>query len=408
MRSLGGLRADRVVLAVALGVALARAVLLATAGAAGATDGSVVASPASAPITHLGAAAPAGSIVAVRPGRGPDSLWSIDPLTASATQLVALPPSYRPSARPSCVAVSPGAVRLAYLTFTLGPTVTVYDTQTGALSTWSLAARGVKYVDSLAWASSTRLLVAGRAGHRLSFFPVSDRIYSLNAVTGASHLFAGLSGTEPTVAPAVARLVYVHLRISGPVPRRYLPSWNRGAHWVVERLYSLRLVNGAKPRLIASARYISGPFVRRFQDPQLSPDGAYLMTLADDLPNLNPHYTVRSAVSGKARTTIALYSSDLLPTWSSRGDQVAFAGTQLDDRSRSVTLFVCSAPTRAMHHSAALDSTSATGLGWSSDGGSLAYSLQGRGEAEELFTVDPATLSLSTDLGSGSLPVFMP
>ena len=127
-------------------------------------------------------------------------------------------------------------MRLAYLSVTLGPTVTVYDTQTGTLSHRSLAARGVRFVDSFAWVSSTKLLVAGRAKSRNSFYPVADRIYVLNAVTGASHLFAGLTGTEPTVAPAAARLVYVRLGIGGPVPRSTSPhgaagrtGWSNGS-----------------------------------------------------------------------------------------------------------------------------------------------------------------------------------
>lgn len=385
--------------------ATAAVVVVALAGALGASVRPAAASAADVAASRVGATPAAGTIVAVRRIAGHDSLWTVDPLSTSATQLVALSPLYRPSR----VEASPGAVRLAYLSVTLGPTVTVYDTQTGTLSTWSLAARGVRFVDSFAWVSSTKLLVAGRAKSRNTFYPVADRIYVLNAVTGASHLFAGLTGTEPTVAPAAARLVYVHLGIGGPVPRTYLPSWRGGAHWVVERLFSLRLINGARPRLIASVRYVSGPFVRHFQNPRLSADGSYLITLADDPLNADSRYTVRSATSGKARKTVeTLWSSSVLPAWSSLGDQVAFAATQLGDGSRSATLFVCDALTRSVRHSALLDSTDASGLAWSPDDASLAYSLPGPGDAEELWTADPKSLSLSSDLGSGSMPVFMP
>ena len=164
----------------------------ARAGAAGAPSVSAAAPDAAVPA--------AGSIVVVRRIAGQDSLWSVDPVSTTATQLVDLP------FRPARVERSPGAARIAYLPMTAGPKVYVYDTRTGMLRRWSLAARGVKVVDSVAWLSSTRLLVAGKSTRGYAFYPFADRLYVLNAVTGAVEPASGrCSGTEPTVAPAAAR-----------------------------------------------------------------------------------------------------------------------------------------------------------------------------------------------------------
>ena len=130
--------------------------------------------------TQFGVVVPAsGSLVVVRRSAGQDSLWSVDPVTKSASKLVSLP------FRPARVAQAPDGRRLAYLPTTSGPKVYVYDTQTGTLVSRSLAARGVKVVDSLTWLTSTKLLVAGKATSGFAFYPFADRLYVLNAVTGA-------------------------------------------------------------------------------------------------------------------------------------------------------------------------------------------------------------------------------
>ena len=401
MRGPVGMKTGKVALGAVLVVAVAAVGVLAAAGGAAATSGAVDASPASSVGAHLGAIPASGSIVVVHRGGGRDWLWSVDPITKSATQLIGLPLLYRPNR----VEASPDARRLAYLSTTLtpGPTVTVYDTQTGALSTWSLAARGVKWVDSLAWVSNTKLLVTGRATR--TRYPFADRVYQLNAVTGASLRFAGLWGTETTVAPAGAhpgRLVFVRFIDGGPVLSR--PHW----HWVIERLYRLTLATGAKPHLIGSVKYTTGSNIRYYQDPRLSPDGVYLVTVDNGGTNPIERCTVRWAATGKALKTVdTLGGGDALPTWSGQDDQVAFVVTLPGDSTRSPILFIYTASTRALHHSAMLDSLGVTSLGWSSNT-SLAYSLRGLADDDgELWMVDPASLSSPTDLGVGSLPVFM-
>ena len=209
MHSLVGLRAGRRTLRAGLGAGLvavlALAVLLvaSAAGASGAPTPPVAPVAPVAPVSPAGATAapfgiivPApGNIIVVQRAAGQDALWSVDALTKTSTKLIDLP------FRPARVEQSPGGRRLALLPQTAGPVVYVYDTHTGTLVSRSLAALGVKVVDSLTWLSSTKLLVAGKRTAGFAFYPFADRLYVLNAATGAAARYRGLRGTEPTVAP---------------------------------------------------------------------------------------------------------------------------------------------------------------------------------------------------------------
>ena len=400
MRRLVGLRPGRAALGAALGAVLAVVVVLAAAGAAGATGGAAAAAPPVAPAAHLGAVPASGSIVVVRRSGGHDSLWSVDPVTTTATELVALP------FRPARVELAPGGRLLAFLSMAAVPKVVVYDTHTGTLHTWSLAARGVKVVDSLAWVSSTKLLVAGKPTHGFAFYPYTDRLYVLNAVTGASRRFGTLAGTEPTVTPSKALLVYVRFIAGGRVAK------GSPVHWVVERLYRLKLAAGAKPHLIGSAKYPNAYDIRRFFEPRLARDGAYLITSTTG-SDPTVRYIVRASVTGKAVTKVDTMVGHTT-AWSSLGDQVAFWGMPPADEGSTTVLYVYHTAEKSLSHSSKLSNVAVTGLGWSSDDALLAYSLIGTGSADfapdlsELWTLDPASLAAPTDLGAGGLPVFMP
>jgi hypothetical protein len=402
MRSLIGSRFGRAVLGVGLGAALAVAVVvLGAAGVAGASGAPAGAAVASVSAANSGAIPAPGSIVVVRRSAGHDSLWSVDPVSATATRLVALP------FRPARVEQSPGGRRLAYLPTTAGPKVYVYDTHTGTLLSRSLAARGVKVVDSLTWLSSTKLLVAGKSTRGATSYPFTDRLYVLNAVTGASARYRKLAGTEPSVAPAAALLVYVHLSEGGHV------SSGSPLRWVFERLYRLKLVSGAKPHLIGSVKYASGYDVRRFHDPRLSLDGKYLITSTTG-SDISVSYMVRSAATGKARRTVNTELAGREATaWSSLSDRVAFWSMPLADNTNTTQLLVYKPAGNVLSHSAKLSKVAVTGFAWSANDALLAYSLRGFNSLDdvaELWTIDPTTLSSSTptDLGAGSMPVFVP
>ena len=400
MHSLASPRAGRTVLGAVLGAALTVAIALLFSAAAGA--GGASAAAASATTANHGVTIPApGSIVVVRRSAGHDSLWSVDPVTKTATKLAALP--YRPAR----VEQSPGGRRLAYLSTAAGPKVYVYDTHTGTGHTWSLAARGVKVVDSLAWLSSTKLLVAGKSTHGFAFYPFADHLYVLNAATGASKRYGRLAGTEPSVAPAAALLVYVHFSEGGFV------ASGSPARWITERLYRLKLVAGAKPHLIGSVKYSSDFGMRRFHDPRLSLDGKYLITSTSG-SDISVSYMVRSAATGKAIKTVSteLLGSDVT-AWSNLSDRVAFWSMPLADNTNTTQLLVYKPAGNVLSHSAKLSKVAVTGFAWSANDALLAYSLRGFNSLDdvaELWTIDPTTLSSSTptDLGAGSMPVFVP
>ena len=95
------------------------------------------------------------SIIVVRREGGRDALWRVAPTDGSATKLVDL------TFRPSRIEASPDGARLALLPTAIGPRVYVCDVANATVKALSLAARGVRSVDSFTWLSSTRLLVAG-------------------------------------------------------------------------------------------------------------------------------------------------------------------------------------------------------------------------------------------------------
>jgi hypothetical protein len=285
--------------------------------------------------------------------------------------------------------------------------VYVYDTRTGTLVRRSLAARGVKVVDSLTWLSSTKLLVAGRSTKGDAFYPVADRLYVLNALTGVSARYRGLSGTEPSVAPAAGRLVYVRFSQGGR-----MTNW-MSAHWITERLYRVKLAAGARPHLLASATYADDMGIHLFHDPRLSPSGAYVITSTTG-SDISVNYRVRSAATGKVRRTVSteLLGNDVT-AWSNQGDRVALWSMPLADNTNTTQLLVYNPAGNVLRGSAKLSKVVVTGLAWSSNDALLAYSLRGfisPDDAAELWTIDPASLSSSvpTDLGAGSMPVFVP
>jgi hypothetical protein len=374
--------------------------VLALAALAGGAARAAAATPAAAgAATPHGVAVPApGSIVVVRRIAGRDSLWSVDPASKAATQLVGLP------FRPARVEGSPGAVRIAYLPSTAGPRVYVYDTRTGVLHAWSLAARGVKVVDSLAWISSTTLVVAGKATRGYALYPFADRLYKVNAATGAVTSFGSLLGTEPTAAPGVA-LAWVRLSDGGPI------AGAAPARWVVERLYRLGRGAGAPFRLIASAKYPDAFDIRAFHDPRLSRDGAHVITSTTG-SDVSVRYSVRSAATGKVlRTVDTTLAGRDATAWKHVGDQVAFWGMPSSDPATNARLAIYDVATQTLRGSATLSRVAVTGLAWSADDTVLAYSLRGLQAADdnaELWTTDPVTFGAQTNLGAGSFPVFMP
>ena len=182
-------------------------------------------------------------------------------------------------------------------------------------------------------------------------------------------------------------------------------------HWVIERLYRVKLAAGAKPHLLASVKYADDFDIRAFHDPRLSPSGAYVITSTTG-SDISVHYTVRSAATGKVRRTV---NTELPGRDVDRLEQPGRPRRILEHAARRQhghhQLIIFNPTTNA----AARLRQAVAGRGHRPclvvDDALLAYSLRGLQAADdvaELWTIDPATFGAQTDLGPGSFPVFMP
>lgn len=360
------------------------------APAIGATPGAGATTPT--------AAAPAGSIVVVRREAGRDALWRVAPADGAATKLVDL------TFRPSRVEASPDGARVALLPTALGAGVYVCDVANATVKALSLAPRGVRRVDSLTWLSPTRLLVAGSASATRVAYPFNDRLYSLNVVTGASASFRDLRGTEPSAAPAAARLVYVRLVDAGPAPNQ------PGARLVSERLVSLRLASGTTPRVIARTRYVDQLDIRGYRDPRVSPGGRFVITSTTG-SDVSVRYAVRWVTTGNALFTKATTLAGRNATaWRPQGGKVAFWGMPPAGSMTKTRLYVYDVSARKLTATAPFSNVAVTGISWS-PGTQIAFALRGLMAADDvatLWTVDPAVAASAAQLGAGSLPVWLP
>jgi hypothetical protein len=361
-------------------------------------------SPSLAPTLDVGvplavAAAQPSSIIVVRREGGGDGPWGGAPTDGSATKLVDL------AFRPSRVEASPDGTRIALLPAAIGPRVYVCDVANATVKVLSLTPRGVRSVDSFTWISPTRLLVAGSASATRVAYRLSDRLYSLNVVTGASASFRDLRGTEPSAAPAAARLVYVRLADAGPAANE------PGSRLVSERLISLKLAPGTTPRVIARARYVDSLDIRRFRDPRVSPGGRFVITSTTG-SDVSVSYMVRWVSSGKALFTKATTLAGRDATaWRPQGGRVAFWGMPPAGPLTTTRLYVYDIATRRLTSTAPFSNAAMTGLSWSPDGAQIAFALRAFSSGADvaaLWTVDPAVAASAAKLGTGSLPVWPP
>ena len=123
---------------------------------------------------------------------------------------------------------------------------------------------------------------------------------------------------------------------------------------------------------------------------------------------------VRSSTTGHPLRTIktALAGGEAT-AWSNHDSRVAFWSMPLADDTNTTRLLVYDPTVDILRHSAKLSKVAVTGFAWSSSDALLSYSLRGLDSPDdvaELWMIDPTTLSLAsaTDLGAGSMPVFMP
>lgn len=400
MRSIDGMSrrcwATIKVTAVALAATAALAACARAAVAASSSPMSrAAASPAAAAPKPLTASSSSGSIVVVRRANRRDSLWAISPTGSSAVKLINLP------FRPARLLASPGDTKIAILPASVGGRVYIYYRQSAKLSPLSFVARGVKKIDGMTWLSSTRLLVSGSLRASRALFPLADRLYVINTTLGKPAAFRHLKGTEPSAAPGAKLLVYARLRDGGPVP-----GGGPGTRFVDESLIRLKLVAGSKPHVIAHGRYVNEPG-RLFHDPDVSPDAKFVVTSTSE-SDTGVSYMVRYVASGRAvRTTRTSVSSRDVTAWSHADDKLAFWGIPSFD----TDLYIYDTASKTLAHGAPMANMSVSGLAWAPDDSLVAYSVRAWNQDDDqghLWTIGMGLSGTPTDLGPGSLPVWLP
>ena len=366
----------------ALTLAVAFAPLAAAEGAPGATR-----------------AAATGSIIVVQRAGTQDSLWSVSPTGAGAAKLIDLP------FRPARMVVSPDQRKIAILPSPGRTRIYVYDIAGARLTALSFAPSGVRRIHGLTWLSSTKILVSATKSTRATMYPLTARLYSITTTGGKPVAFRHLRGTEPSAAPGAARLLYVRFRDAGRNPA------DPRSRLVVEDLMSLELAPGSKPRVLKHARYPDSLDIRRFRDPDVSPDGKYVVSSTTG-SDVSVAYAVRRVATGKL---VRVKSTTLGPrartAWSHGSERVAFWGMPPSGNMQTAALYVCEVASAKITSDGPFSNVAVAGLAWAPDDSLLAYALRARrGGVDDgrLWTIEPGTSATPTDLGEGSLPVWVP
>jgi Tol biopolymer transport system component len=323
----------------------------------------------------------------------------VSPAGAGATKLIDLP------FRPARMAGSPDGRRIALLPVPARARIYVYDIARARLTALSFAARGVRRIDGLTWLSSTKILVSATTRSRVTKYPLTDRLYTITTTGRKPVVFRRLRGTEPSAAPGAARLLYVRFRDAGRNPA------DPRSRMVVEDLMSLKLAPGSKPRVLKHARYPDSFDIRRFRDPDVSPDGRYVVSSTTG-SDVSVSYAVRRVASGKlVRAKKTTLGPRARTAWSHGGDRVAFWGMPPSGNMQIAAVYVCDVASGKVTRDGSFSQVAVAGLTWAPDDSLLAFALRARrGGVDDgrLWTIAPGASATPTDLGEGSLPVWLP
>ena len=97
--------------------------------------------------------------------------------------------------------------------------------------------------------------------------------------------------------------------------------------------------------------------------------------------------------------------------WSHGSARVAFWGMPPSGNMQTAALYVLDVASRKITSDGPFSKVAVTGLAWAPDDSLLAYALRARSGGVDnghLWTIDPGTSATPTDLGEGSLPVWVP
>jgi hypothetical protein len=121
---------------------------------------------------------------------------------------------------------------------------------------------------------------------------------------------------------------------------------------------------------------------------------------------------VRKASTGaivhKQNTTLAGRDET---AWSHAGDKVAFWGVPPIGAMTNTYLYAYDTGAKKLKHGKPIANMGVTGIAWAPDDSLIAYALHAPGQADDrahLWTAVPGVSSTPTNLGAGSLPVWLP
>jgi hypothetical protein len=336
---------------------------------------------------------PAQAVLVARRAGDHDTLWSLSPVDGTPTAAGDLP-GYAGS-----VAVSPDGANVAYLPENGSPRVWLGHGPLGPKNI-SLAAAGLRRVDSFTWVDDQRLMVSGVTSASARYY--QDRLFVVNVATGKTHAFRGLRGIEPYAVPALGRVSYARLTVvkPGTAANQYTPTIRE----------SLRIVNmsGGAGRTVLSETYKLFADHRSFARPQLSRNGKWLLTAATGSdPSVT--YSVREAGGGYPLLALFTVSLDAQAGWDAAG-RTAFAGTPGLGTIDAACVWVYDAAkgTLARTPSGLLPHLMIIGLDWSASGDLVAGATSwGVTPQTRHVIVIPGDLGSATDLGRGRLPVWV-
>jgi hypothetical protein len=118
--------------------------------------------------------------------------------------------------------------------------------------------------------------------------------------------------------------------------------------------------------------------------------------------------TSTGATVHKQNTTLAGRDET---AWSRAGDKVAFWGVPPIGSMTNTYLYAYDTGAKKLKHGKPIANVAVTGIAWAPDDSLIAYALHSPGQADDrahLWTAVPGASSTPTDLGAGSLPVWLP
>ena len=346
--------------------------------------------------TSVAAAGPparkAGSeaVLVLRPAGAYDTLWLVSPADGTATAAGRLP------GHAGTASVSPSG-SVAYLPENGAPRIWIGY---GPLAprTVSLAGAGVRHIDALTWVDAGRLLVAGVKTGRA--YPYVDRLFLVDLTSGKTQAFRGLSGAEPSAAPAVGKVAYVSFK------RISAGSRTRPAVWR-ESLKVLSMEHGGAGRVVWTDQYALGADHRALSRPQIAPHGDWFLT-GETGSDVRVTYAVRDS-DGMPLLTVFTPALQAGGGWDATGTRTAFAGSIMDTGRACVWVYDVASGSLTRSPNGLLPEQMIGDVAWSPSGSLALGGLVASGSpaVRHVYVLSAADLGTLKTTAAGELPVWV-